>query len=165
MGNQRFRPALGTGGEKRAGNQLTLPEGDGQEHGGMGNQHAGERECRHQERQGPLTSAAQERRQREAAAKRHQAAAGEQPPPFARKGTGTVSPPAIDPKTGLRDIVGTDVRQLTAAKVSRAETSQSNLKPFDDPTGKLRLEARCKMAGCLKTGTDHLSPLVVRRII
>ncbi len=112
-----------------------------------------------------LTSAAKERWQREAAAERHQAAAGEQPPLFAREGTGLLSSPAIDPKTGLCDIVGTDRRQLTAAKISRVETSHSDPKPVDDPAAKLRLEARCKIAGCLKTVTDNLSPLAVQRII
>jgi hypothetical protein len=49
-GNQRFRPAHGTEGEKGAGKQCNLPEGDGHEHGGMGNKNAGERDCRREER-------------------------------------------------------------------------------------------------------------------
>jgi hypothetical protein len=105
----------------------------------------------------PLTSAANERQQIEAAAERHQAAAGEQPPLFAREGSGLMSSPASDPKTGLHDRVGTDRRQLTAVKICRAKTLHSN--PVDDPAAKLCLKARCKIAGCLKTGTDHLSLL------
>ncbi len=110
----------------------------------------------------PLTSAAKERRQREAAAERHQAAAGEQPPLFAREGTGLVSSAASDPKTRLRDIVGTDRRQLTAAKISRAKTSHSD--PVDDPVAKLCLEARCKIAGCLKVLSSEMDPVKIRLI-
>jgi hypothetical protein len=36
---------------------------------------------------------------------------------------------------------------------------------LNGPAARLRLEARCKLAGCLKTGTDHLSRIAVRRII
>jgi hypothetical protein len=73
--------------------------------------------------------------------------------------------PAADPKTRSRDLVGTDGCQVRVAEVSWAKTLHINPKPLDKPTAKLRLEARYKLAECLKTGTEHLSPLAVLRII
>jgi hypothetical protein len=70
-----------------------------------------------------LTSTVQEWRQEEAAAEQHHLAAGEQPLPPAREGTELVTSPLTYPKTGSRDAIGMDGRQLMAAKVSRAETS------------------------------------------
>jgi hypothetical protein len=67
----------------------------------------------------PLTSAVQERLQEEAG--HHQAAAEEQPLPPAMEGTEPVTSPVTNPKTGSRNAVGTDGRQLIAAKVSRGK--------------------------------------------
>ena len=73
----------------------------------------------------PLTSAAMERGQEEAAADRHQAAAGERPPSSVREGIGPVPLSATDPGRKMRDAVGSDQRQLTAAKADRIETSRN----------------------------------------
>jgi hypothetical protein len=73
----------------------------------------------------PLASAATERRQEEAAADRHQAAAGERPPSSLREGIGPVPLPATDPGHEMRDAVGSDRPQLTAAKADRIETSRN----------------------------------------
>ncbi len=73
----------------------------------------------------PLTSAAMERRQEEAAADRHQAAAGERPPSSVREGIGPVPLSATDPGHKMRDAVGSDRPQLTAAKTDRIETSRN----------------------------------------
>jgi hypothetical protein len=103
----------------------------------------------------PLTRAAKERRQKEAAANRHQAAAGEQPPPPVGEETRFVQLSATDPECKLRDTVSADWHQLTAARVGRAKTSHSDPRLNDDPAAKLRLEAGCKLASYLKTGTDY----------
>jgi hypothetical protein len=73
----------------------------------------------------PLTSAAMERRQEEAAADRHQAAVGERPPSSVREGIGPVPLSATDPGHKMRDAVGSDRPQLTAAKADRIETSHN----------------------------------------
>jgi hypothetical protein len=73
----------------------------------------------------PLASAAMKRRQEEAAADRHQAAAGEQPPSSVREGIGPVPLSATDPGRKMRDEVGSDRPQLTAAKADRIETSRN----------------------------------------
>jgi hypothetical protein len=75
-----------------------------------------------------------------------------------------VKPQATVPG-GSRGLVGTDGRQLRAAKVERAEPPHINPRPLDKLTGKPPREAECKLAGYLKTGTEHLSPPAVRRII
>jgi hypothetical protein len=69
------------------------------------------------------------------------------------------------PKSGSRDAVDTVGRQLTAAKVSRAETSHMYPRPLNEPTAKPRLEAECMPAGYLKTGIEHLSTIAGRQII
>jgi hypothetical protein len=74
----------------------------------------------------PLTSAVQKRQQEEAAAEQHQTAEGEQPFPPVLEGTEPVTSSVTDPKTGSRDAVDTAERQLTVAKVSRAETPIRN---------------------------------------
>jgi hypothetical protein len=70
-----------------------------------------------------LTSAAMERRQEEGAADRHQAAAGEWPPPSVKEGIGPVPLSATGPGCKMRDAVGSDRPQLTAAKSDQVETS------------------------------------------
>jgi hypothetical protein len=94
-----------------------------------------------------LTSGVQEWRQEEPAAEQHQAAGGDQPLPPAMEGTEPVTSPVTDPKTGSRNAVDTAGLQLTAAKVSRAETSHMDLRPLNEPTAKPRLEAVFLPAG------------------
>ncbi len=109
----------------------------------------------------PLASAAMERRQKDAAADRHQAAAGERPPSSVREGIGPVPLSATDPGRKMRDAVGSDRPQLTAAKANRVETSRDDC----DPAVRLRLEATSALARDLTAGPDCLSPLAVGRII
>ncbi len=92
-----------------ARNQRTLLEGDGK-HGGMGNQHAGERETAAVRRNSkPLNSAVQEQWQKEAAANRHLAAAGEQPPSSVGEEGRFVPLSATYPKCKLRDTVSAEL--------------------------------------------------------
>ncbi len=72
---------------------------------------------------------------------------------------------ATDPGRKLRDAVGADRPQLTAAKADRAETSHGDSRLNCDPSTRLRLEATSALARDLRAGTDCLSPLAVRRII
>jgi hypothetical protein len=113
----------------------------------------------------PLASAAMKRQQEEAAADRHQAAAGERPPSSVREGIGPVPLSATDPGRKMRDAVGSDRQQLTAAKADRVETSRYDSRLNCDPAVRLRLEATCALARDLTAGTDCLSPLALRRII
>ncbi len=112
----------------------------------------------------PLASAAMERRQEEAFADRHQAAAGEWPPSSARVGIGPVPLLATDPGRKMRDAVGSDQPQLTAAKADWVKTSCDDSRPNCDPAVRLRLGATRALARDLTAGTDCLSPLAVRRI-
>ncbi len=112
----------------------------------------------------PLASAAMERRQKEAAADRHQAAAGERPPSSVREGIGPVRLSATDPGRKMRDAVGSDRPQLTAAKADRVETSRNDLRLNCDPAVRLHLEATSALARDLTAGMDCLPPLAVRRI-
>jgi hypothetical protein len=74
----------------------------------------------------PLASAAMNRRQEEAAADRHQAAAWDRPPSSVREGIGPKPLSATDPGRKMRDAVGSDRPQLTAAKADRVETSRND---------------------------------------
>ncbi len=65
----------------------------------------------------------------------------------------------------MRDAVGSDRPQLTAAKADRVETSRDDSRLNCDPAVRLRLEATSALARDLTAGTDCLSPLAVRRII
>jgi hypothetical protein len=112
----------------------------------------------------PLASAAMGRRQEEAAADRHQAAAGEGPPSSVREGIGPVPLSAMDPGRKMRDAVGSDQPQLTAAKADRVETSRDDSRLNCDLAVRLRLEATSALARDLTAGTDCLPPLAVQRI-
>ncbi len=93
-----------------------------------------------------LASAAIERRQKEGAANRHQATAGERPPSSAREGIGPVPLLATDLGRKMRDAVGSNRPQLTAAKADRVETSRDDSRLSCDPAVRLRLEATSALA-------------------
>jgi hypothetical protein len=93
------------------------------------------------------------------------AAAGEWPPSSVREGIGPVPLSATDPGRKMRDAVGSDQPQLTAAKAEQVETSRDDSRLNCDSAVRLRLEATSTLARGLTAGTDCLSPLAVRRII
>ncbi len=72
---------------------------------------------------------------------------------------------ATEPRRKLRDAVGTDRPQLTTAKAGHVEASCGDSRLNCDLAVRLRLEATSALARDLKTSTDCLSPLALRRII
>jgi hypothetical protein len=64
-----------------------------------------------------------------------------------------------------REIEGNSACALPAREPANIEVPHIDPRPLDKPTGKPCLEAECELAGYLKTGTEDISPLAVRRII
>jgi hypothetical protein len=82
-----------------------------------------------------------------------------------RDESGPASLLAIDSVCRPQGTADTDRPQSGAANAGRVEAARGDLEPDCDREGRLRLEARETLTGYLRTSTDCLSPLTVRRII